>query len=99
MISQPMRGLDDAEIDETRMKAKEFLEGKGYEVVDTIFDFNHTILSSHGVESLSLYCLGQSLCEMSKCNTVYFLKGWEEARGCRIEHEAAQGYGLICLYE
>ena len=31
---------------------------------------------------------------MSKCNAVYFCKGWENARGCRIEHETAKAYGF-----
>lgn len=29
----------------------------------------------------------------------YFCKGWENARGCRIEHDAAVAYGLEVLYE
>lgn len=28
-----------------------------------------------------------------------FCKGWENARGCRIEHDAAVAYGLEVLYE
>lgn len=26
-------------------------------------------------------------------------KGWENARGCKIEHEAAVAYGLDIIYE
>lgn len=29
----------------------------------------------------------------------YFCRGWEQARGCRIEHEAAKSYGLEIIYE
>lgn len=29
----------------------------------------------------------------------YFRKGWENACGCRIEHDAAVAYGLEVLYE
>mgnify|MGYP004482326911 FL=1 len=36
---------------------------------------------------------------MSRCDSVYFAEGWEAARGCRIEHEAAVAYGLEVLYE
>ena len=28
-----------------------------------------------------------------------YRKGWENARGCRIEHEAAKAYGLEIMYE
>ena len=36
---------------------------------------------------------------MSKCNAVYFCKGWENARGCKIEHKTAKAYGLDMIYE
>lgn len=26
-------------------------------------------------------------------------KGWEQARGCRLEHDAAIAYGLNVIYE
>ena len=32
-------------------------------------------------------------------HAAYFCKGWENARGCRIEHAAAVAYGLEVLYE
>ena len=31
---------------------------------------------------------------MTLCNAVYFCKGWENARGCKIEHMCAEVYGL-----
>lgn len=43
--------------------------------------------------------LAKSLENMSKCHVAYFCKGWENARGCRIEHDAAVAYGLEVLYE
>ena len=36
---------------------------------------------------------------MSLCHAAYFCKGWENARGCRIEHDAAVAYGLDIIYE
>jgi hypothetical protein len=36
---------------------------------------------------------------MSECTTVYFAKGWENARGCKIEHEVALQYGMEIIYE
>ena len=29
----------------------------------------------------------------------FFCKGWESARGCKIEHEAAVAYGLDIIEE
>ena len=37
MLSQPMAGKTDAEIEETRNEAIKYLESQGYEVVNTLF--------------------------------------------------------------
>lgn len=42
--------------------------------------------------------LAKSLENMSLCHAAYFCKGWERARGCRIEHDAAVAYGLDIIY-
>lgn len=97
MTSQPMNGLTDKEIMETRQKAIKYLKNKGYIVVNTYFDkYDDSV-----IEDLNkpLYYLSQSLLRMSGCDTVYFCKGWENARGCRIEHETAKAYGLEIIYE
>jgi hypothetical protein len=36
---------------------------------------------------------------MSLCNVAYFAKGWEKARGCKIEHEIALKYGIEIIEE
>ena len=41
----------------------------------------------------------KKLVSMSLCHAAYFCKGWENARGCRIEHETAEVYGLDIIYE
>ena len=100
MISQPMAGLTDFEIDEARENAVKLLESKGFEIVDTLFsEFTYKDLSDLDIKHIPLYYLSQSLKYMSKCDAVYFCKGWENARGCEIEHKAAVEYGLECFYE
>ena len=39
-------------------------------------------------------CLAKSISKMADADLVYFVKGWERARGCRIEYEIARQYGL-----
>lgn len=90
MICQPMRGLTDEEILSKRDEAKAFLENLGYEVINTFFDQSE----SEGIKNRPLYCLSKALSMMADCDTVYFCKGWENARGCVIEHNAAAEYGL-----
>lgn len=29
----------------------------------------------------------------------YFCKGWESARGCKLEHAVAEAYGVKIIYE
>ena len=39
-----------------------------------------------------LFYLAKSIDAMSKVDAVIFMKGWENARGCKIEHEIAVRY-------
>lgn len=101
MISQPMAGRTDAEIVEAREKALAELEGMGYEVVDTLFTdewYSDEAMKKRGVVQVPLCYLAKSLENMSLCHVAYFCKGWEKARGCRIEHDAALAYGLEVIY-
>lgn len=102
MISQPMRGKTDEEIHEARNKAIAALQEKGYTVVNTLFTdefYNPRAMELRGVVQVPLAYLAKSLTNMSLCHTAYFCKGWENARGCKIEHEAAKAYGLEIIYE
>nr|DAN99873.1 MAG TPA: N-deoxyribosyltransferase [Caudoviricetes sp.] len=102
MISQPMAGKTPEEIVETRDRAIEFLEKNGYEVVNTLFTdewYSKSAMKDGGVVNKPLCYLAKSLENMSLCDVAYFCKGWERARGCRIEQEAAKAYGLIVMYE
>ena len=102
MISQPMAGKTDEEIVVTREKAKAELEEIGYEVINTLFTdewYSKEAMTERGVVQVPLCYLAKSLENMSKCHAAYFCKGWKNARGCRIEHDAAVAYGLAVLYE
>lgn len=102
MLSQPMGGKTDEEIIATRERAIKALEARGYEIVNTLFTdewYSHENMEKRGVVQIPLCFLAKSLENMSLCHTVYFCKGWEQARGCRIEHDAAIAYGLNIIYE
>ena len=102
MLSQPMAGKTDEEIVATREKAIAALKEQGYEIVNTLFTdewYSQENAEERGVVHRSLYFLAKSLESMSLCHAAYFCKGWENARGCRIEHEAAKAYGLTIIYE
>ena len=102
MLSQPMAGKTQEEIVATREKAIAALTDKGYQVVNTLFTdewYSKEKMTERGVVQIPLCFLAKSLEIMSLCHAAYFCKGWEQARGCRIEHEAAKAYGLTILYE
>lgn len=102
MLSQPMAGKTEAEIIETRNRAIEVLKSEGYEIVNTLFTnewYSDDAMKERGVVQISLCFLAKSLENMSLCHAAYFCKGWENARGCKIEHDAAKAYGLKIIYE
>lgn len=90
-ISQPMGGLTKEEIMEQRniaiIEAKNVV-GDDVEVMETYFeDYN----PSGGCRPLKH--LAKSLELLADADVVYFAKGWEERRGCVIEHECCVQYG------
>ena len=94
-ISQPMKGKTDEEIINERAKAikeTEKLLGSSVEVIDSFFRY-----ATADVKPLNL--LGESLQLLSEADVVYFAKGWEEARGCRIENMCAREYGIKTIIE
>lgn len=102
MISQPMAGKTKEEIEQVRERAIDTLKEKGYDVVNTLFTdewYSPEKMRERGVLVIPLCFLAKSLENMCLCNAAYFCKGWERARGCRIEHEAAKQYGLEIIYE
>lgn len=89
-ISQPMRGKTDEEILAERKKAIESAErslGEPVEVIDSFFQ-------NAPADARPLWFLGKSLELLSTADIAYFAKGWEDARGCRIENQCTIEYGI-----
>lgn len=95
-VSQPMNGRSDKEILDEREKIINKLIKKGFEVVESYYsEFN----LSNDIKNKHIYFLAKSILDMSKCDYAYFAKGWQDARGCVIEHDVALKYGLTILLE
>lgn len=91
-ISQPMKGLSEKEIKSNREKAikkVKCLYGDDVEIIDSYIDGGGT----------PLWCLGKSIELLSTADVAYFLKGWNTARGCRIEYMCADNYGIGAYFE
>lgn len=94
MISQPMKGKSTEEVRFERKAIIAKLEKKGHTVVDTVFTD-----TPPETENTALWHLGKSLEVMSSVDAVYFMEGWRQARGCLIEHMAAEKYGLWIIHQ
>lgn len=92
MISQPMKGKTNEQIREERAELVKGLQQEGHEVVDTVFE------NAPADEDVAIYMLSQSIRYIGKVDAVYFMKGWEKARGCKIEHQVAVEYGKQVFY-
>ena len=92
-ISQPMKDRTNQEIEQERKKIIEKVEryfGE-IEVIDSFFkDAPH--------DAKPLWFLGKSLELLSNADVIVLGKGWERARGCRIEHECAIQYRISVIY-
>ncbi len=88
MISQPMRGKTNEQIKQEREELVRQLEEQGYEVVDTVFA-EETPKDC----DTALFYLSKSIETIGKVDGLVFMSGWENARGCRIEHQVAIDYG------
>lgn len=94
-ISQSMKDKTDEEIIETRKRAIEIAKrfvGTDVEIIDSFFQN-----APHDVKPL--WFLGKAIELLSTADIVFFAKGWEEARGCRIEHQCAYAYGIRTIEE
>ena len=88
-ISQPMKGRTDEEIMQERNRIMTKWTNKSVEFIDSFF-------CEPGKNSTEL--LGKSIFLMGEADLVVFAPGWENARGCRIEHEVAKEYGIQIAY-
>ena len=89
-ISQPMKGKTDEEILKERQMAIEKARNALSEDVEVIDSF----FQSAPVDAKPLWFLGKYLELLSTADIAYFADGWENARGCKIEHECAIQYGI-----
>ena len=89
-ISQPMREKTDEEILTERKEAISVVKNilnDDVEVIDSFFQ-------NAPADARPLWFLGKSIELLSTADIVYFCDGWQDARGCRIEHECAVEYGI-----
>jgi Asp-tRNA(Asn)/Glu-tRNA(Gln) amidotransferase A subunit family amidase len=92
MISQPMKGKTNEQIRTERAELVKKLTEQGHEVIDTVFD------DFPNGQATPLHYLAKSIEFLANVDGVVFMKGWQNARGCRIEEICAREYGKFIMY-
>ena len=95
MISQPMAGKHDADVKAIREELIEKFKKMHIDVVESFCTQDAPV----EVYNPPVYYLGKTIANwMHSVDAVYFVDGWREARGCRIEHQICKEYGIKTLY-
>jgi hypothetical protein len=94
-ISQPMKDKTDEEIKAERQRVIDSIKQRfgtdDIEIIDSFFEE-----APH--DAKPLWFLGKSIQLLASADLAYFVKGWDNYRGCKIEHTCAAQYG-IDVYE
>lgn len=94
-ISGKMRGLKPEQFAPVFEKAKNFLESKGYEVVNPV-DFEEEKMKT--CECWADFIIFD-LQILKTCNAIYMLQNWQDIWGAKVEFNFANGHGLEILYQ
>lgn len=92
-VSMPMNGKTDKEIlnkiREVEHKFPEDIVTSGFVNYDYLPQTNNT----------PVYCLSWAIEKIGCCDVVYFVDGWQTARGCQIEHDVCMEYDIPMMFE
>lgn len=97
-ISQAMQGLTGEEILKVRKEAIKYAEENISIDCDDDIEIIDSFFQNAPVEAKPLWFLGKSLELLSIADICLFVGNWENARGCKIEHECCIQYGIPTMY-
>lgn len=98
MISQQMSGLTHEQISAVREKAMKWIGDNGYDFINSYFpDYNNE--DDETIIHKNVDYLGRAISTLGKADILYMCKGWEDARGCRVEKFVAETYDIEIIYE
>ena len=92
-ISVPMNGYSPEWIEDTlnRISVNLYKEYGNITIVDGRSS------GAAGVKYRDVWLLGKALCNLSVADAAYFANGWQDARGCCVEHLTCEKYGIKIL--
>ena len=97
MISQPMQNKTNEQIRKEREETIKKFEELHINVIDSIIEETANP-KKYNEYHPALFYLAKSIDFMAQVDAVYFMDGWKDARGCRIEHKICEEYGIKILY-
>ena len=92
-LSHPMHGLTEEQIMSIRDSACYYLRSV-YGNIELIDNYRHEDAPTNAGR---LWHLGRSIQQLEEADAIYFCEEWENARGCLIERQVAEKYGLRIL--
>lgn len=88
-----MKNKSREEIIKERENLISIFKNKGYEIINTVFDYTFT------EGNIPVKLLARAIDKLADANEVCFMNGWDKARGCKIEHQICKEYGIKISYE
>lgn len=89
-ISQPMKDKTEKEIVDQRKRIEDYIKSEVDEDVEIIDSY----IQNAPDECNPVFFLGLSLQFLSQADLAVFAQGYENARGCVIEREVCNRYGI-----
>lgn len=96
MISQPMNGRRNDDIKKEREEIIEQFKKLHIDVINSLIE-DTADPRTYNEYHPALYYLARSIELMGQVDAVYFVDGWQNARGCRIERQIAEEYNIKIL--
>ena len=93
MLSSSMRGKTQEEIKAEREEMFDkigYIVGVDYVVMDTVI--------KDAEKKSELECFSESIYLLSQADVLCMGYGWQEARGCKLEHDIAKAYNVPIIY-
>lgn len=96
-ISQPMGGIYQDKFERDRAAAKQHiynaLGGVPIKFIESYIETNSDI-NFRFKSREPIWYLAQALILLADADYIYFVNGWQTARGCKVERLVAEEYGI-----
>jgi len=89
-----MFGRNDDIIRKERNELKSYFTSMGYEIIDSYIEDQAPDSVHQGA-----WYLGKSIQLLSSADITFFMDGWQNARGCKIERLVSHEYGIPIIHD